>query len=181
MQFSCSDIFDKTVLPHGGILQKHAGLQPQKFSQWPLKISSHPVLQSANHNDFYLGTSCGLRVAGLGLIMYCRHCSLHADRRCPDDVRAICRVYCTTRIWHSAILRSDRSVYLCVLCACQNKQRLFPFTPLTDRFFIIETEIVYCAVRTGSECLSCLSIKHLVIQHAIFYKSMDWRKPCTYI
>jgi len=25
-------------------------------------------------------------------------------------------------------------VYLCVLCGCQKKQRLFPYAPLTDRF-----------------------------------------------
>ena len=38
MQFSCSDMFDYTVLSLGGILQKHARLQPQKFSQWPLNF-----------------------------------------------------------------------------------------------------------------------------------------------
>ena len=41
-------------------------------------------------------------------------------------------------------------LYLCVLCGSENKQRLFPYTALTDRFFITETESVYCAVRTGS-------------------------------
>jgi hypothetical protein len=36
-------------------------------------------------------------------------------------------------------------VYLCVLCGFENKQRLFPYTALTN-----QTESVYCAVRTGS-------------------------------
>ena len=32
------------------------------------------------------------------------------------------------------ILRSTHTVYLCVLCGSQNKQRLFPYTALTDWF-----------------------------------------------
>jgi len=32
------------------------------------------------------------------------------------------------------ILRSAHTVYLCILCGCENKQRLFPYTALTDRF-----------------------------------------------
>ena len=31
-------------------------------------------------------------------------------------------------------LRSAHTVYLCVLCGSENKQRLFPYTTLTDRF-----------------------------------------------
>ena len=34
----------------------------------------------------------------------------------------------------STILRSAHTVYLCVLCGSQNKQRLFPYTALTDWF-----------------------------------------------
>ena len=34
----------------------------------------------------------------------------------------------------SAVLRSAHKVYLCVLCGSQNKQRLFPYTALTDWF-----------------------------------------------
>jgi hypothetical protein len=45
--------------------------------------------------------------------------------------------------------RSAHTVCLCVLCGSQNKQRLFPYTALTD-YFLTETECVYCAVRTGS-------------------------------
>ena len=34
----------------------------------------------------------------------------------------------------SIILRSAHTVYLCVLCGSENKQRLFPYTALTDWF-----------------------------------------------
>jgi hypothetical protein len=35
---------------------------------------------------------------------------------------------------HSTTLRSAHTLYLCVLCGSQNKQRLFPYTILTDWF-----------------------------------------------
>jgi len=35
---------------------------------------------------------------------------------------------------HSTIVRSAHTLYLCVLCGSQNKQRLFPYTTLTDWF-----------------------------------------------
>ena len=38
------------------------------------------------------------------------------------------------QLQHSAILRSAHTVYLCVLCGSENKQRLFPCTALTDWF-----------------------------------------------
>ena len=60
-------------------------------------------------------------------------------------------VYCAVRTWYLyVILCSAHTVYLCVLCGSENKQRLFPYTTLTDWFFITDTEYVYCAVRTGS-------------------------------
>ena len=40
-------------------------------------------------------------------------------------------------------------MYLCVLCVSENKQRLFPYTALTDWFYNRDWGI-YCAVRTGS-------------------------------
>ena len=40
--------------------------------------------------------------------------------------------YMYRQVEHSAILRSAHTVYLCVLCGYQNKQRLFPYTALTD-------------------------------------------------
>ena len=42
-------------------------------------------------------------------------------------------VYCAVRTGSLyTILRSAHTVYLCVLCGSQNKQRLFPYTALTD-------------------------------------------------
>jgi hypothetical protein len=49
-------------------------------------------------------------------------------------------------------------LYLCVLCGSQKKQRLFPYTTLTD-WFLNETDCVYCAVRT--DYLNTLSINSL--------------------
>jgi len=37
-------------------------------------------------------------------------------------------------IERSKILRSAHTVYLCVLCGSENKQRLFPYTALADWF-----------------------------------------------
>jgi hypothetical protein len=41
---------------------------------------------------------------------------------------------CCCQTPHSTILRSAHTVNLCVLCGSQNKQRLFPYTTLTDWF-----------------------------------------------
>jgi len=35
---------------------------------------------------------------------------------------------------HTKILHYAHTVYLCVLCGSENKQRLFPYTALTDWF-----------------------------------------------
>ena len=44
-------------------------------------------------------------------------------------------VYCAVRIGSLYIVpRSAYTVCLCVLCGSQNKQRLFPYTALTDWF-----------------------------------------------
>jgi len=37
-------------------------------------------------------------------------------------------------VQHSTILRSAHTVHLCVLCGSENKQRLFPYSTLTDWF-----------------------------------------------
>jgi len=44
----------------------------------------------------------------------------------------------------------------CIYVFCvglRKKQQLFPYTALTDWFFITEIVSVYCAVRTGSLCI----------------------------
>ena len=51
-------------------------------------------------------------------------------KRC-HSLRQIC---CSRQTSHSTILHSVLTVYLCVLCGSQNKQRLFPYTALTDWF-----------------------------------------------
>jgi len=38
-------------------------------------------------------------------------------------------------VYRSTIPRSAHTAYLCVLCGSQNKQRLFPYTALTDWFY----------------------------------------------
>jgi len=59
-------------------------------------------------------------------------------------------VYCAVRTGSLyIILRSAHTVYLCVLCGSENKQRLFPFTGSTD-WFLWPIRSVYCAVRTES-------------------------------
>ena len=45
-------------------------------------------------------------------------------------------IYCAVRTGSLyTILRSSHTVYLCVLCGTQNKQRIFPYTALTDWFY----------------------------------------------
>jgi len=39
---------------------------------------------------------------------------------------------------------------ICVSYGSQSKQRLFPYTALSERVFITEMECVYCAVRAES-------------------------------
>jgi hypothetical protein len=51
----------------------------------------------------------------------------------------------------------------------QNKQRLFLFTALTYRFFIIEAESVYHAVRTMS-LIRQLQFRPWWVKHALCYK-----------
>ena len=61
-------------------------------------------------------------------------------------------VYCAVQVGLIRVnlsLRSAHRVYLCVLCGSENKQRLFPYTTLTDWFFITEMVSVYYAVRIG--------------------------------
>ena len=43
--------------------------------------------------------------------------------------------------FNSAILRSAHTLYLCVLCGSENKQRLFPHTALTDWFLYLKRSV----------------------------------------
>ena len=69
------------------------------------------------------------------------------------------------------ILHSTHTLYLCVLCGSQNKQRLFHCTALTGWFFIAETECVYCAVR---------STFYVLPTHCIYVFCMDLRTNSDY-
>jgi len=42
--------------------------------------------------------------------------------------------FCSDSVIETYILRSAHTVYLCVLCGSENRQRLFPYTALTDWF-----------------------------------------------
>ena len=55
--------------------------------------------------------------------------------------------YLYHQVKNLATLRSAHTVYLCVLYGSQNKQRLFPYTALTD-WFVYPRLSVCCAVRT---------------------------------
>ena len=71
------------------------------------------------------------------------------------------------------ILRSAHTVYLCVLCGSENKQRLFYCTALTDWLvFITETDCVYCAVRSTfyvlpTQCILCGSENKQRLPHIL--------------
>jgi hypothetical protein len=48
------------------------------------------------------------------------------------------------------------------LCGSQNKQPLFPYTALTEWFYITQTECVYCAVR--NKTLNIIEVKFNVLR-----------------
>ena len=56
-----------------------------------------------------------------------------------------CDYFTNQQFWHSEIPRGAHVVY-----GRQNKQRLLPYTLLTDWFRVTEVESVYSAVRTES-------------------------------
>jgi len=63
------------------------------------------------------------------------------------------------------ILRSAHTVYLCVLCGSENKQRLFHCTALTDWLVsITETECVDCAVRTEPLTIIAVNLSPVFLQ-----------------
>ena len=57
----------------------------------------------------------------------------HASRRIVSTEQSCHYMY--HHVQYSTILRSAHTVYLCVLCGSENKQRLFPYTTLTGWFF----------------------------------------------
>jgi hypothetical protein len=73
-----------------------------------------------------------------------RYCVLHTEHRVCTDMRKDDNAWPSTAqlliYIHSAILRSAHTVYLCVLCGSENKQRLFPNPALNRLVCITETE-----------------------------------------
>ena len=62
-------------------------------------------------------------------------------------------VYCAVRTGSLyIILRSADTVYLCVLCGSENKQRLFPYSTLTDWFYNRDGE---CLLRGTDWMFKC--------------------------
>jgi ribosomal protein L44E len=59
------------------------------------------------------------------------HADGRTDRQTHDETNS--RFYEVLRT-RPKVTRSAHIVYLCVLCGSQNKQRLFPYTALTDWF-----------------------------------------------
>ena len=53
----------------------------------------------------------------------------------PAGDRTLERSNYSHRVLYSSIPRSAHTLYLCVLCGSENKQRLFPYTALTDWFY----------------------------------------------
>jgi len=49
------------------------------------------------------------------------------------------------------------TVYLCVLCGSQNKQRLFPYTTLTDCFY--NRDLTLCSL-VVTMCTACLTFNN---------------------
>jgi hypothetical protein len=107
--------------------------------------------------------------------------------------------YMYHQVQHSAILLSAHTLYLCVLCGYQNKQRLFHCTALTDWFlgFIYEVKqknALYwnhvrpcaCHLVWGTEqCVGFHEIRYRrslknVNQAWISWKSAPWQSHFTY-
>ena len=74
-------------------------------------------------------------------------------------------VYCAVRTGSLyIILRSAHTVYLCVLCGSQNKQRLFPYTALTDWFYNQDGE---CLLRATDCIFNCNYFTLISVHNAL--------------
>jgi hypothetical protein len=70
-----------------------------------------------------------------GILSYVYSNSLHAAMQLMFDPVRLGSYYTYHQVYHSTILRSAHTVYLCVLQGLQIKPRLFPSTALTDWFY----------------------------------------------
>jgi hypothetical protein len=92
-------------------------------------------------------------------------------------------VYCAVRtgsLYNTSLTFSNstfcHTVYLCVLCGSENKQRLFPYTTLIDYFFITETENIYCAVRTGASYVGLYQVSLAIYAACLLPRVSVYRK-----
>jgi hypothetical protein len=69
-------------------------------------------------------------------------------------------------------VRSAHTVYLCVLCGSENKQRLFYFTALTDWFLGAFAKLRNATVRFVVSCLS-IRLEHLGSYQTDFDETSD--------
>ena len=77
-------------------------------------------------------------------------------------------VYCAVRTGSLyIILRSAHTVYLCVLCGSESKQRLFPYTALTD-WFLYPRRCVF----TARYVLDFICVYIYIYNSGLF----DWRR-----
>ena len=60
------------------------------------------------------------------------------------------------------------------LCGSQNKQPLFPYTTLTDWFFVTEMECVYCAVRSSYFLGAFAKLRNATISVLTFVRLTAW-------
>ena len=69
-------------------------------------------------------------------------------------------------------------MYLCVLCGSEKKQRLFPYTALTDKF-LKPRRSVYCAVRTEYylDVFAFVLSIHLYPSACYYFQTVTRAKP----
>jgi len=78
------------------------------------------------------------------------------------------------------ILRSASTVYLCVLCGSENKQRFFPYTALTDWFYNRDLTLYspVVTILTASVTFSNLRSAHTVYLCVLCgYGNRQWLFP----
>jgi hypothetical protein len=103
--------------------------------------------------NFHEGFSKSFQASNFMKIRSAGGPEVHEGGRTDKDLMNLIFTFLAISPKRLKIVRSAHTVYLRVLCGSQNKQRLFPYTALTDWFFI--TDSVYCAVRTGYLCVWC--------------------------
>jgi hypothetical protein len=66
---------------------------------------------------------------------------------------------CALSVENWAILRSAHTVYLCVLCGSENKQRLFPYTTLTDWLLCVFAKLPKVSISFVKSPSVCPSVR----------------------